>query len=149
MPSSNDSTITIAVPDIGTIKVTLVSDTLMKISSNRGLLYGGQLYSLAATFGNHNEAWYPVSGLVLTGEASSKAPARVQNPVLDAISTAINAYLAAYPETIIQAREARRLRQIDSLQDNINRATEYVNRYQKEIDGYQKQIDALNAEVQG
>lgn len=106
----------------------------IKLQSEHGLLFDGSLFSLDAAFGLHGDgAWYPVSGVTITGIAGSKAPKKVFEPIMLAVTAALNSHISANADLIVKAKQQIYDARTESLRHDI----EY---YQRQLESYTRDV---------
>ncbi len=138
---------TVDVPNMGTVAASFDDATTINVQASRALLHDGLLYSLSGTLGLHGSGWYPVSGVTVTGQLGKNAPKKVADPVSEAVTVAVNAYMIARPETYLRARQEIYDAKTKSLRSGVKYAQENISRYAKDAERWSadlaKHLEAL------
>jgi hypothetical protein len=124
----------IKIEGVGSIYLVVQNKTVVKAQSQFGILWEGLLYGLDINYALHDDLWYPVSGFIITGTGSTKAPSKVQSSIMMLITTAVNGYLPQHPE-IFEAWELEKLRQdLRLAQSQLTEARSRLDKIQRDRD---------------
>ncbi len=116
---SDKTSFEVQVPDMGEVRAYVHSDKAMRVRSNDGILYDGLIYSFDGQYGKHGDGWYPVSGVVVTGQAGKKVPSKTSHPIVECVTEALNAADPALLREVLKAIFDRRTK---ALREDIERA---------------------------
>jgi hypothetical protein len=129
-----DDPMQIKIEGVGSVHLLVIDKTVVRASSKFGILWEGLLYGLDINYSLHDDIWYPVSGFVITGTGSTKAPSKVQSSVMMTVTQVVNGYLPQHPE-IFEAWELENLRTaLKGAQYQLNEARTRLIRYTKDRD---------------
>lgn len=124
----------VTVPEMGEVHCAFTDAKTLSIQASRALLHEGLLYSLNGTLGLHGSAWYPLSGVTVTGQLGKNAPKKVGDPISEAVTEAVNEFLVANPGYIVRARQEIYDAQTKYLEGRVKSEQGYLDRYSKDLE---------------
>ncbi len=134
------SEVKVNIPDIGDVNVYISSANSIGVRGHLSLLWDGRLYSFDGRMGRHGDDFYLVSGATLSGQTGQKTPKRVDDPVSESVTAAVNAFLKEHPEYIAEAEEKFRIGEIKRLKDEMKRKVSYRTELEQGIEKLRSEL---------
>lgn len=133
--------------DIGTVELNFHSSTYIRVTGSLSLLWDGRLYSFDGAMAKHGKGFYLASGHTLTGQSGQKAPKKADDPISEAVSDAVNSYIADHPDVITEIEAGERERRIRNLKNDLKSMVTGIEKYQKNIQDIRAELRSLGEDA--